>query len=139
MTGRMQNLKLNSTQRDFLRVRKRARWRGYGHGLANKERQVQLRILKPLVFKRVRQHGNFWKHGANLVHASDVIGVRVGEKNGLGFQTPVAQEVQQWFRRLAWVNHPTCRNTGLPVVCRHFHHIRVGLAATQFKGVKFEG
>lgn len=120
-------------------MRKRARWRGHGHRLANEKRQVELRILKPVVFKRVRQNGNLWKHGADLVHTRDVIGVRVRQKNGLGFQTPVTQEIQQGLWRLARINHPTRRNTVLPCICGHFHHIRVGLAAAQFKGVKFDG
>ena len=104
------------------------------------------------MFKRVRQHGNVWKHGANLVHASDMIGVRVRKKNGLWFQTLVAQEMQHWLRRLAWINHPTCGRALLnmryslilglilrlivPLLRGHFNHIGVGLATTQFKCMK---
>jgi len=89
------------------------------------------------MFKRVRQHGNVWKHGADLVNTGNVVGVRVRKKNGFGFQMPIAQEVQQWLWRLARINHPTRGCACLSRICGHFHHIGVGLTATQFKGVKF--
>ena len=132
------NLKLNSTQRKFLRVSKRASWRAHRHWFANEERKIELRILKPIVFARVRKHGNVWKHAKHLVHAGDVISVRMGEQNGLWFQTRVPQEFQQRLRRLARINHPTCGCACLPLIWSHFNHISVGLAAAQFKGVKFE-
>ena len=141
-TGRMprcfQNLKLNSTQRKFLRVRERASWRAHGHWFANEERKIELRILKPIVFARVSKHGNVWKNAKHLVHAGDVVGVSVREQNGLWLQARVTQELQQRLRRLAWVNHPTCGYACLPLIWCHFKHIGVGLAAAQFKGVKFE-
>ena len=77
-----------------------------------------------------------------------MIGVRVRKKNGLWFQTLVAQETQHWLGRLAWINHPTCGCALLdimyslilrlivPLLRGHFNHVGVGLASTQFKCMK---
>jgi len=119
-------------------VRERASWRAHGHWFANEQRKIELRILKPIVFARVSKHGNVWKYAKHLVHAGDVVGVRVREQNGFWFQTRVPQKLQQRLRRLARINHPTCGCACLPLIWSHFKHIGVGLAATQFKGVKFE-
>lgn len=139
MSRRFKNLKFNSTKRNFLRVRQNARWPRHRNRLANEERQVELRILKPIMFNGMRKHGDIWKHGANLVHASDVIGMRMRKKNGPGFQTGFLQERQQWFGVLAWINHPTCEGAVLPMFYANFYNIGVGLAATQFESMKFDG